>query len=116
MRAGGLDRLITIQKFGLTEDQYGDQVEGFTGSDPIAARVKNLAGAERLVAAQNGATMPTVFQIRWTPALDPAADQGLNPKDRVEYPSGSGRLYNVTSAIELGRHDTIEITATVSAD
>ncbi len=115
MRAGRLDRQIGICKYGIVTNAGGDDVEGFADPVVVAAGIKRLPGTERLQSAENAATAPTVFQIRWTSALDPDAPGGINARDRVEYPVASGRFLNVTSALELGRRDTIEITATGDA-
>ncbi|MEG3165542.1 head-tail adaptor protein [Sphingomonas sp. PB2P19] len=116
MRAGRLDRQIGICKYGIVTNEGGDDVEGFAPALAVAAGIKHLPGAERLQSAENAAMAPTVFLIRWSPDLDPDAPTGINPKDRIEYPVASGRFLNVTSAIELGRRDTIEIAATGAAD
>ena len=116
MRAGRMDRQIGICKYGIVTNEGGDDVEGFAPAIVVPAGIKRLPGAERLQSAENAATAPTVFLIRWSPALDPDSADGLNPKDRIEYPVASGRFLNITSVIELGRRDSIEIAATGAAD
>ena len=115
MRAGRLDRQIGICKGGIVTNAGGDAVEGFALAIVVPASLKRLPGTERLQSAENAATAPTVFQIRWDPRFDPDSPTGLNAKDSIEYPPASGRFLNITSAIEIGRRDTIEITATGDA-
>lgn len=116
MRAGRMDRQIGICKYAIVTNAGGDDVEGFAPAVTTPAGIKHLPGAERLQSAENAATAPTVFVIRWTPTLDPDSADGLSPRDRIEYPIASGRFWNITSAIELGRRDTIEIAATGGVD
>lgn len=116
MRAGRMDRQIGICKYGIVTNEGGDDVEGFATAIVVPAGIKRLPGTERLQSAENAATAPTVFLIRWEPRFDPDMPTGLNAKDRLEYPKDSGRFLNITSAIELGRRDSIEIAATGATD
>lgn len=111
MRAGRFDRQIGICKFSIVTNAGGDDVEGFLPAIVVAAGTRHLPGSERLQSAENAAAAPSVFMIRWTAGLDPNSPDGINPKDRIEYPVASGRYLNIVSAIELGRRETIEIAA-----
>jgi len=112
MRAGRLDRSIDILKSGRVRDTAGDWAEGYSllhGGVPAA--VSPAPGSERLSSAETAATAPTVFRIRWRPTL---AD--LNPKDRLRYPAGTGRLFDIRSVVEIGRREGLEIAAVTGAD
>lgn len=111
MRAGRLDRRIALLRAGTTTNEYGDEVEGFGLLRTVAASVKPAPGNERLANAENAATAPTVFTIRYSAAV---AD--LNPRDRIEYPVGSGRAFDIVSVVELGRRDGLQIAAVGRAD
>lgn len=111
LAAGSLDRRITLHRFGVIEDEFGDRVEGFTPIATVYASVRSSPGAERVANAQTGATSAKIIRIRYSSTV---AD--LNPKDRVEYPIGSGKMLDITSADEIGYKDGIEIVAIGVAD
>lgn len=109
--AGSLDRRVTLHRYGVVKDAYGDDRPGFSPLATVAASVRPAPGAERLQSAENAASAPTVIRIRWSSRV---AD--LNPKDRVEYPVGSGRMFDIKSVVEIGRRDGLEIAAIGRAD
>ena len=111
MRAGTLDRQIAIFTAGIVTNDGGDDVDGFSSAGAIPASVRPAPGSERLASGENAANAPTVFRIRWSPAV---AD--LNAKDRVEYPVGSGRMYDIKSVVEIGRREGLEIAAIGRSD
>lgn len=116
LRGGKMDRRITLLKFGLAADGYGDDAPSYTALPPIAASKDPAPGIERLQDAEVAATAPTIFGIRWTSALDPESPTGLNPKDRLQYPAGTGRIFDIVSANEIGRRQGIEIVAVARVD
>ncbi|MES2494633.1 MAG: head-tail adaptor protein [Pseudomonadota bacterium] len=116
MRAGTLDRKVVILKAGPVTDAHGDQVDGFTALDPVSASKRPAPGAERLSSAENAANAPMVFRIRWRASFDPETAGGINPKDRLQHPPETGKIYDIVSAIEIGRREGIEIAAVARAD
>lgn len=109
--AGALNRRVKLLRHEKGKDKYGDPVEGFASVGPLWANVRPAPGTERLANAENAASALTVVTIRWSKALDPNADTGVNPKWRLEYPPGSGRTFDIKSAIEIGNRDGIQIAA-----
>ena len=116
MKKGPLNRRVTIHRAGIVRDAYGDEVDGFTPGPTIWANASVGAGQgraarrERLVSAQTAAEAPMVFRIRWRADL---AD--LGPADRIEYPAGGGRMFDIASVVEIGRREGIEIAGTTKA-
>lgn len=108
MRAGPLDRRLTLQQRVTTTDALNEDVESFTDFAVVWASKHDVSDGERVAAAQVGAEITTRFQIRWL-----ADWSSLNPKDRCEC---EGRAYEITGAKELGRRDGIEITAVARTD
>ncbi|MDO7841082.1 phage head closure protein [Sphingomonas immobilis] len=109
--AGSLDRRVRLLRFGLAENEYGDETEGFAPLADVWGSVRPAPGAERLANAENAANAVTVVTVRWSTRV---AD--LNPKDRVEYPIGSGRQFDIKSVTEKGRRVALEIAAVGRAD
>lgn len=106
LRAGTLDRRITLMSAGIVRNEGGDDVDGFVPLATVWASVRPAPGVERLASAQSAAEAPTVFRIRWSPAV---AD--FSPSGVIEYPVGSGRRFDVKSVVEIGRRDGLEIAA-----
>jgi head-tail adaptor len=103
------DRVISLERYGTVEDQYGDQVAGWTPlKENVPARRRLAPGTERLASAELSATAPSIFYIPWAPEYS-----DLTPADRVTH---EGRSYNLTSVQELGRHREIEIAGTAESD
>jgi head-tail adaptor len=122
MRAGRLDRLITVQRRTLTLSDSGEPIETWT---TIAARraasLRPAAGSERFSDPMKVAEENVEFQIRWSASL---AD--LQPQDRIIYPSladespedvpDTRNIYDVLAAHEIGRREGIQIIAKRRAD
>lgn len=103
----GYDRSLSLQRFGIVQNEGGDDVDGWSLlKENVPARRRMAPGTERLVNAQNAATAPVVFYVPWAPVY---AD--LNPADRVMH---EGHALNIVSVSEVGRHRELEI-ATVWA-
>jgi len=113
LAAGSLDRRIRIERDGpTTHDGYQNAPGEPVVLATVWASARPGGGRERYANAENAATAPMVFTIRWTRALDPNAPEGISPADRVRYPAtDAGRLYDIKSAVELGRRDGIVIAA-----
>jgi head-tail adaptor len=115
MRAGSLDRAVTLQRRTLSTDDAGAPVETWADlATAVPAQVRPLRARER-VAAPSGleqrggtvriATAEIVVTIRWR--------VGLGPVDRVLH---DGRVWDVTGIAELGRRGGIEILAQARAE
>lgn len=110
MDGGKLDRRIRIHRSGIVRDAHGDDVDGFSPGPVVWASVRPGGGRERLSTAQTAAEAPSVFRFRWQAVL---AD--LSPSDRIEYPAGSGRMFDIASVVEIGRRDGLEVAGTTKA-
>lgn len=111
MNTGDLDRRIVLFKASPAQDTHGDTVSRFDLLCTVWASVRSAPGSERLQSGENAASAPTVFRIRHSRQV-----AGLNPKDSVEYPVASGRLFDIKSVVEIGRREGVEIVAVGRAD
>lgn len=119
MRAGTLDRKITIQRGSVSLSASGDStITWGTLVQRLSAAVTPTRGDERFTHPQLHAKQTTTFRVRWHEAIS-----DLNPKDRIVYPAiGSGEtpeptaIYDVLAVHEHGRRETFEIIAFRRAD
>src|SRR5688572_13035679 len=108
MRAGKLDRRVTIERAVMTTDGYGQDVPSWATLTTVWASKEDIRDAERMAAQQVGSTITTRFQIRWSSLV---AD--LTPADRIVY---GERTYQVVAVKEIARREGLEVTATADAD
>jgi len=113
INAGDLNRRIIVERDGpATHDGYQNVPGQPEVLATIWASVRPGGGRERYANAENAATAPMVFTIRWTRLLDPSSPEGVSPDDRIRYPVGnSGQLYDIKSVVELGNREGIVIGA-----
>ena len=96
MRAGQLNRKISIRKSTSTSDSYGGQVPTWsTFLNDAWARVRPLSMREMWQADQVSSTIDTEFLIRYT--------TGITPSMMVVY---DGKEYNIHSIIDTGDRRT----------
>ena len=105
MRAGRLDRLITIGEFTSVQDSYGQEIETWPEFATVWAEKIDIKARERFAAQQDIAEETTRFRIRWL--------AGVTPKMRIQH---DGKTYDIEGIAELGRRAGLEITATARAD
>lgn len=98
MRAGKLDKTITLQSFSSTVDQYGTPVEAWTNFATVRAQLIEGATDEFLAGYGETEAVTAVFRIRW---LD-----GVTTDHRVQY---AGRNLNVRQITEVGRRRGLEL-------
>lgn len=98
MRAGKLDRSITIQRFTSTVDEYGTPVMTWTDVATVRAQIMQ-ASTEEFIRAY-GASDKTViiFRARWL--------SGITNADRISY---DGANYNIKEVKEIGRRKGLEL-------
>src|SRR3990167_3408117 len=101
MRAGNLDRRITVQTKTLTANSYGERVASWADTFTTWANVFEIAGKEKFEASQLVDKADIRFSIRYR--------TGVNEEQRIVYDSNYYDIYSVT---ELGRQDGLEIFAT----
>lgn len=101
LRAGDLDREITIQRQVKTQSDSGEDVITWTDVATVAAEKVNLRGAERFASQQEIGHTLTMFRFRYSDAV--AETSTLH---RVLF---DGRYYNITDVREPKRREHIEI-------
>jgi SPP1 family predicted phage head-tail adaptor len=123
MRAGRLDRTITIERKAVTHSPSGQPIETWA---PLVSRrsasVTPLSGDERFSAPQYVAREQVQFEIRWS--QDVASVQS---KDRIVYPAidssvspapvpAEREIYDIIYVAEIGRRRGLRIVAARRAD
>lgn len=108
MRAGSLDRRVTLQRYTETRDEYNAPVLSWGTLASVAASFEPLSDGERLRLGEVAATASARFVIRYSTTV---AD--LNPKDRLTF---EGVVYQILHVKPVGRREGIEITAVARAD
>jgi SPP1 family predicted phage head-tail adaptor len=98
MRAGKLDRTITIERRAETLDAYGVPSESWTTLATVRAELVQSSTREFLAAYGTEAEPATVFRIRYV--------AGLTTADRVTY---AGEALNIVELKETGRRRGLEI-------
>ncbi len=102
MRAGDLDRKITIQSATEAQDGYGEAVPTWGTFATVWAKFTPNRGGERFAANQIVAQADGVFRIRWQP--------GITEKMRVSY---DGDIYDIQYIAEIGRHEALDLYARI---
>lgn len=100
MRAGKMDRPITIQQRGTTRGESGGEREGWSNFAQCFAEVKWDSGGESDVTHKRSAKQTVYFEIHWRP--------GVIPTMRVIY---EGQTYDITDVQPIGRHEGLRLTA-----
>jgi len=98
MRAGQLDREITIQRVATTIDDAGTPVEAWAEVATLRAQQVSTSTAEYI--RNYGASDDTVIVFRtwWI--------EGITNADRVVY---AGQNFNIKETKEIGRRNGIEL-------
>ena len=98
MRAGRLDREITIQAFSSTVDEYGTPVEAWNDFATVRAQIIQTSTEEALRAYGETDALAVVFRIRWL--------AGVTTDHRVVY---EGKNLNIRETKEIGRRKGLEL-------
>lgn len=99
MRAGTLDRRITLMKPTAVQDSYGAMVDGFTSDGTVWANVKQIDAGESFQDDQHTAKKTVVFTIRYR--------AGVAPTWRVVF---DGETYDLHDVAEVGRREGLALT------
>jgi head-tail adaptor len=111
MRAGDLDRTITLQRRTVATNDAGTQTETWTDLATVRAQLLPTEPPTSPAAPKKVATTESdqsfgfqdvailVFRVRWR-------DYGLTGSDRVTY---SGEPYQVIGTTEIGRRVGLDI-------
>lgn len=106
MRAGQLDRRITIQRWQQSgQDAHGQETGSWVALRSCWARRQYIRGQERLEVSQTAATQAEIFRVR--------GDVDVTPKDRLVF---DGVAYDIVSVQPLGRDEGREILAQARAE
>lgn len=115
MRAGRLDRLITIQRKTVVESASGELVETWTTIiNRRAAGYRPMKGDEQFTGKQLVGREQVEFRVRYSADLAP-----LSQQDRIVYPALSDEspedepdtrdIYDVLAVHEVGRREGLLI-------
>lgn len=102
MRAGDLDRKITIEKPVTVQDSTGEEVKDWVVFATVPARVQGVSGRNKILNDQDVSLADVIFTIRYLP--------GLSVLMRIIY---EGNEYRIHPFKELGRREGHEIPATL---
>lgn len=102
MRAGDLDRRVTIQQRTDTQDSYGEPIAAWADLAEVWAQVTPVRGVERLTAEQLTSDVTTRFRIRYR--------AGITEQMRLSY---EGRVYQIHAVLELGRREGLDLLASL---
>lgn len=103
IRAGELDRRITLQRATVAPNEFNEPVETWSDLARVWAKYTPVADGERFRAGERAAEVQARFLIRWSSQV-----ASVNPKDRLVF---DGRIYAITNVKEIGRREGLEITA-----
>lgn len=96
------DRLVTFQRAGITQDDYGEEIEAWADIGQAWAQVFYGRGNERREAAADRSEMPITFLT-----LSSALARSLTARDRILF---DGLVWNIEGTAPTTRTE-IEITA-----
>lgn len=98
MRAGAMDRKITIQSRAVTQDNQGSPVETWSTFASVWAQKSDIRGQVSLIDDKETGISNTKFSIRYL--------SGLNMQMRISY---DGIIYHIDDIAEIGRRDGHDI-------
>jgi len=105
MRAGDMDRRITIQRYVVIgDDGFGNEITEWIDLATVWAEVKQESGREFFAYGGINSDRKVVFRLRWI-------DGGVTVLDRVSY---GDRDHNIHEVRELGRQVGLELHTTAS--
>ncbi len=106
--SGKMDRSVTIQS--LAEAASGYPVETWSTLAVEWMEKETASGAERFATSQVAAQLQTVWRMNWREDMDPDSVDVAKARRLVFM----GRIFDITSAEEVGRRQGIALT-TVAA-
>jgi SPP1 family predicted phage head-tail adaptor len=98
MKAGLLDRIITVERVGTSVDAYGTPVEGWTTVATVRAQRVRLTTEEFLRAFGSTSEAVAVFRIRHM--------DGLALADRI---TCEGETFDLKGIEPIGRREGLEL-------
>lgn len=98
MRAGKLDKTITIDRFTSTVDDYGTPAETWVTVATVRAQIIQATTEEFMRGWGASSEAAVIFRIRHM--------DGLTPADRITY---QGTPYDLKEIKELGRREGLDL-------
>jgi SPP1 family predicted phage head-tail adaptor len=98
MRAGKMDRTISIQGFTNTVDDFGTPVETWTDRATLRAQLIQSSTEEFIQAYGASDETVIIFRTRWI--------GGVTNADRIQY---EGSAFNIKETKEIGRRKGLEL-------
>ena len=98
MRAGRLDRTITVQRFTSAPDDFGTPVESWSDVATLRAEIVQASTSEFFRDEAPRDDTSIVFRTRFL--------SGVTNADRIDY---GGRLFDITETKEIGRRRGLEL-------
>ncbi len=109
--AGAMDRRIRIERPEMIDDGHQTRPGDWEPLATVWAHYLPARGQEAREMMGREATLPATFRVRWRASL---ADLGAG--DRLRFPAPSGAVFDIQSAVEIGRREGIEIVAVAGDD
>ena len=100
MRAGSLDRRVTLLRRSLSRNAFGEEEVEYNAFDTVWAQKLDVTGREYFTAQRDLAVGTTRFRIRYR--------NDLSVTDRISY---NEHVYDIKQLTELGRHEGLDIVA-----
>lgn len=104
MRAGKLDRTITIERKTETVSPTGAVVRAWLNIATARAEIVTQSASEFLTGFGEAESGTVVFRVRYL--------AGITTADRVSY---AGQVYDLKEVTEIGRRRGLELRAVVTA-
>lgn len=103
MKAGRLDRRISIITPAPTQNAFGEEINSWSTFATVWAELKYAGGNEAYPDNQFVSKVDTVFRIRWSNTVKP-----LEARDRVIF---DNRIFDIVAVHEIGRREGLELFA-----
>ncbi len=108
MKAGSLDRRITILRASVSRNSFNEELPTWNPMATVWAGAVPVSDGERQRAGETLATSKYRFTVRHS-----AMVATVDPRDRIKF---GDRLFDVNGVKEIGRREGYEITATARAE
>lgn len=108
MKAGALDRFLTIEKATVTKDAFNNDVLAWAYFTRVRAAMNNGGVTETLTAREKGAAITLRFDIRYS-----SRAAQITPAMRLDF---EGRKFDIAGLQPIGRRRGFTITATARAE
>lgn len=104
MRAGQLNRVISIDRLTTTLNENRSSVSAWTNIDTVRAEIVQQSATEFLSGFGEAESGTIIFRIRYMP--------GITTADRVTY---AGTAYDLKEVTEIGRRRGLELRAVATS-